>query len=171
MSKREVRLKSDAAASLFLESDIYKKANVVMLYMPLGNEVDTSGIMRAAFDDGKMIALPITDSEDKIYPCFIDKDTGFKKGKFSVTEPVSSERADVKKIDLVIVPGIAFDILGGRIGFGKGCYDTFLKGTTATKVGLCYDFQLLKRIETDPQDVAMDYIITESRIIKIQVGL
>lgn len=169
MEKSRVAEKSGRACKLFLESDLYKNANVLMLYMPLGNEVDTTEIINKAFADCKKVVFPVTNDESgEITPCYATEDTEFKKGAFSVREPNVIDIADVLDIDTVIVPGIAFDKSGGRIGFGKGCYDRFLIKTKATKIGFCYDFQLCLKIPVEKQDIKMDYVITEAGITKIE---
>ncbi len=158
--------KSDLAAEIFLKSTIYKNAKTLMLYMPLGKETDTGRIIERAFEDGKRTVLPLTDAKSgNITPVFFDKNTVFKKGSFSVLEPQEGEFLNKTKIDVVIVPGIAFSPKGGRVGFGKGCYDMFLVGMDAVKVGLCYEFQLCEDIPLDEHDVKMDYIVTEKRLI------
>ncbi len=161
MSKAEVQPKSSVIAKLFLESELYRNAKTIMLYMPLGNEVDTGSIMEKAFADGKRAVLPMTDSKDKIIPYYIDADTKLKIGAYSVREPIDTQMADPNDIDIVIVPGVAFDRYGNRVGFGKGCYDGFLKDTNALKVGVCYEFQMCDTIAADQYDVKMDYVISE----------
>lgn len=166
MSTEQVREKSRIISKLFLESSIYQKAKCLMVYMPLGNEVDTKFIMQSAFADGKQLIFPVTDTESgEITPYYADENTEFKKGAFSVSEPQSGRKADIKKIDVVVVPGIAFDRKGSRVGFGKGCYDKFLRKTDAVKVGICYDFQLCEEIEINDNDVKMDFLITENGLI------
>lgn len=168
MNKAEVTEKSRAAAKAFLESGLYKNAKQIMIYLPLGNETDTSGIISAAFRDGKQLVLPVTDPKTgEITPYLYQKDTKLKKGAFSVTEPADAEPADMSKTDVVIVPGVAFDRAGNRVGFGKGCYDRVLKDTTAVKVGFCYGFQVCGKIPAEEHDVKMDFLITENEIICI----
>ena len=164
MSKADARENSSVISELFLNSELYKNAKCIMLYMPLGNEVDTKDITKAAFKDGKKVVLPVTDNKNNIIPYFVKKDTEFQTGAFSVKEPIGTEKANTKEIDLVIVPGIAFDKSGNRIGFGKGCYDGFLKNINAVKVGICYEFQMCDEISADLFDVKMDYVITEKGI-------
>lgn len=166
MSKSEVCEKSRLAAEHFLKSDIYKNANCIMLYMPLGNETDTKDIMSAAFLDKKRVALPKTDAESgKITAVFVENGANFEKGAFFVPEPTEWTEADISMIDAVVVPGIAFDKGGARVGFGKGCYDGFLKGLMAVKIGLCYDFQICDKILCEEHDVRMDFIVSESGVI------
>ncbi len=164
LSESEVQQKSAAVADLFLKSEIYNAASCIMLYMPIFNEVDTLEIMKNAHQSGKKVVLPVTDVDDNITPCCADADTGFKSGRYSVQEPVGTQTAEPDEIDIVIVPGVAFDKSGNRIGFGKGCYDKFLKATKAVKVGLCYGFQLYDEIPADLYDVKMDYVICENGI-------
>lgn len=166
MDKTEVFEKSSKACKVFLESDLYKNAKVIMLYMPLGNETDTTDIIKQSFTDGKKLILPVTDEKTgEITPCYFEKDSEFSQGAFSVKEPCVKDVADALDIDVVIVPGIAFDKSGARVGFGKGCYDRFLIKADAVKIGFCYEFQLYDKIPSEEYDVKMDYIITESGII------
>lgn len=166
MSKSDVIEKSRECAKEFLISDFYKNADVIMLYIPLGNETDTTEIIKKAHDDNKRCVFPVTDEKSGIItPYYAERDTDFKKGAFAVMEPCKKEVADINDIDVIIVPGVAFCKNGGRIGFGKGCYDRFLESTRAIKIGYCYNFQLCDEIAGDAHDVNMDYLITESGMI------
>ncbi len=165
MTPCEVIEKSSLAQNRFLESSIYKNSKVIMLYMPLGNETDTALIMDRAFRDGKEVVLPVCDTDNiDIIPCCVWQNTIFKKGSYSISEPSEITIADETKIDVVLVPGIAFDKKGSRIGFGKGYYDKFLKKTKAVKVGFCYGFQLIDSIDTEEYDICVDFVVTENCI-------
>lgn len=167
LTKDEVQQKSKLVENEFLKSDIYKKAESIMLYMPIQNEVDTSGIIKTALSDGKKLVFPVTENgSGKITPFFANSETEFVKGNFSVPEPICSKAAKPEEIDVILVPGIAFDSSGNRIGFGKGCYDKFLSRCTALRVGVCYDFQLCERIAADVHDKKMDYILSENGLTK-----
>ena len=140
-----------------------------MCYMPLKGETDTSYIVKQAFLDGKRVALPVTSGDDAtVEAYYIDQDTTFKKGMFDVLEPVCKDKADIGDIDVVIVPGIAFDTNGARIGFGKGCYDRFLEAFSGVKVGYCYGFQIYDNVPCDEYDIMMDYIVSDIGIAKIK---
>ncbi len=91
-------------------------------------------------------------------------------GSYGILEPRTEKirKTRVEDIDLIIVPGVAFDKKGNRIGHGKGYYDRLLDKTNATKIGLAFEFQLLKEIPTDKHDLPIDILITEKRIIKCQ---
>lgn len=165
MSLEDVALKSRDACKLFLESDLYKNAKAIMLYMPLGKETDTSEIIKKSFADGKKVAFPVTDEKSgEITPCYATAETEFTKGGFSVKEPCGNDIANPTDFDVVIVPGIAFDTMGNRIGFGKGCYDKLLCKTNAVRVGFCYELQICDEIPAEEFDIKMDCIITETGI-------
>jgi len=157
--------KSNIICGLFTESDLYKNAETVMLYSPIRNETDTRTIIKKAFEDGKRVVLPVTCGDD-IYGVYLTAGSVMAKGRFDVPEPQNAEKADKMDIDIAAVPGIAFDRKGGRIGFGKGYYDRFLKDIRAVKIALCYDFQIADSIDTETFDIKMEYIITESGVIK-----
>lgn len=163
MTEEEVKLKSLGAAKMLTSTAFYKSAKTIMLYMPLGKETNTEEIIKAAFNDGKKVVFPVTDKDTgRITPYYAHKDTKFEKGAFSISEPVNTEVAEIEDIDVFVVPGIAFDERGVRVGFGKGCYDKLLKDCVGTKVGFCYDFQICEKVFADQHDIAMDYIVTES---------
>lgn len=167
LSEQEVAQKSRLVSNTFLESNIYKNCRCLMLYMPLGNETDTSHIIKEAFNDGKKVVFPVTDAKTGVItPYYADGDTKFKVGAFSVTEPVTGKIARPEDIDVILVPGIAFDRKGNRVGFGKGCYDRLLKSTKAIKVGYCYLFQICDEIPAESHDIKMDYIVNEKGIIE-----
>lgn len=167
MPEGDRAIKSRIVAELFLSSDIYQKAKVLMLYMPLGNETDTRDIIKTALADGKDVILPVTDGKSGIItPVYIDCKTVYVKGSLSISEPESGEMADVAEIDVFVVPGIVFDRKGGRIGFGKGCYDRLLKDAPGIKIGCCYDFQVCDEVCKDANDISMDYLLTEKGMIK-----
>lgn len=88
-------------------------------------------------------------------------------GSFHIEEPEGDETVDIDDIDLVVVPGVAYDRNGNRLGRGKGFYDRLLTGCRATKVGVGYGFQLVDEIECEPHDVSMDIVITEDRYLVI----
>ncbi len=169
MLRCDAETKSQAVAEAFLKSELYADARQIMLYMPLGNEVDLTAVKNAAFADGKCVVFPVTEQNSGIItPICVNENIVFEKGSFSVMEPQNTEIADMTKTDVVLVPGIAFDKSGTRVGFGKGCYDMLLKSYNGVKIGVCYDFQLQSEIPKDLHDVKMDYILTESGFKKCE---
>lgn len=158
--------KSLNASDIFLRHELYNGSRIIMSYKPLGKEIDTELIMNRAYRDGKKIILPVTDYDTGIItPCYADESVDFIKGAFSIEEPLEKIAADINDADVVLVPGIAFDRAGNRIGFGKGCYDMLLKNYKGIKIGYCYKFQIADYIPSDEYDIKMDYILCEEEII------
>ncbi len=132
------------------------KAEKVMLYNALPDEVRTSALI-ARWRDKKTIVLPTVVGDD-IVPVALDPDTGFAVGDFNILEPQNTPYEG--GFDLIIVPGVAFDPQGNRMGRGKGYYDRFLvKYPTVKKIGICFDFQLVEEIPAEPHDIRMDEVI------------
>lgn len=148
----------------------FKDAEKVLFYAPIHGEVDTFKIIKR-WTDKKEIFLPRTNKEEhRLEIHKIDNIENLKKGAFGITEPHENTReTDPRDISLVIIPGIAFDPKGHRIGFGLGYYDRLLKKTNCPKVGLAYEFQIIENVPgIEPNDVPVDIIVTEKRIINTQ---
>lgn len=153
---------SNRAAEAFLITDIYRSSGTIMLYMPIGSEADTSRIMRKALSDGKKVVIPVTSADGVITPAHIREETTYIKGAFCIPEPATGKTVPPDDIDVVIVPGLAFDKAGGRVGYGKGCYDRFLPLTNAVRIGYSFEELVWDEINTDSRDASMDYLLTES---------
>lgn len=93
------------------------------------------------------------------------QDTTLKQSSYGIMEPLGDNFTDYKKVDLIIVPGVAFDRKMGRLGRGRGYYDRFLSLVSAPKMGICFEFQLLDTIPVDTNDIKMDYIVSENEFI------
>lgn len=138
----------------------WAKANTVFLYHALTDEVDTTMLIDAAMQEGKTVLLPVIDGDDlrlKIH-------TGATQtGSYSIQEPIGEEFTCYKEITLSIVPGMAFDKKGNRLGRGRGFYDrTLPKLAEAYKIGLCFPFQLLESIPCEAYDIKMDAVLYDS---------
>lgn len=139
-------------------------AHNILLYYSLPDELLTHKFI-AKWYGKKNIFLPRVNGE---YLDILPYDPStLHFGAYNIVEPKGNNITDPCKIELIIVPAIAFDRKGNRIGRGKGYYDRLLPNTTATKIGVGYDFQLIDNIETEPHDITMDIVITESNIISI----
>ena len=133
------------------------KAEKVMLYYSLPDEVQTEDFI-AKWRKTKQIILPTVVGDD-IVPVMLDNSTTFAKGDFDIQEPQSEPYTG--GYDLIIVPGVAFDKNGNRLGRGRGYYDRFLcNHKDVKKIGICFDFQLADEIPTEPTDIRMDEIIS-----------
>lgn len=149
-------------------------SSCIMAYMDFKNEVITEFLIDHCLNLGKTVALPVIDSIDGVKKIFAyeikDRNNELKPGAYGILEPVRqlSRRIDPKEIDMVIVPGVAFDINGNRIGYGAGCYDVFLREVKerCKKVGVAFEFQVFSCIPKDEHDISMDAIFTENRVIE-----
>jgi 5-formyltetrahydrofolate cyclo-ligase len=162
---------SHAAQLNLLSLDEYAQAACVALYAPAHNEIDTGLILAEAFKAGKRLLYPAVCGHHMVFRHVTAVDE-LQEGSFGILEPCPTgvdHQADAA--DLIVVPGVAFDLAGHRIGYGKGFYDRFLQhpGRAAHLVGLCHDFQLVEgRVPADAHDIAMDVIVTETRIIRMK---
>lgn len=168
ISEDEFRSASLAIQHSFLETQEYHHARGLVVYAPIHNEVDTEQIVHAALESGKKIAFPAVVHHGLVFR-EVTEISSMKKGAFGILEPCSTGKPfQLEDADIFILPGIAFDVTGHRIGYGKGYYDKTLHRLEGQGrlVGLCYDFQLVDRIAGESHDVKMDVIITEKRIIR-----
>ncbi len=164
LSQSERQAKSTLILDVLLaEKSFYNSLNIAS-YLPIKAEVDTLGIFRKCLEMGKKVFFPKILGSEMV---FLKTETldELTPGPFNILEPpANSERAD--RLDLVLVPGLVFDLCGNRVGYGKGFYDTFLKNfPRQLSFALAYRFQVLKKIPTLNTDIKMGYIITEEGTI------
>lgn len=158
----EIHEKSIAICEKLLEINAFKNAKTIMIFMSAFKEPDTIPIIKNIFRLSKKVVVPVTDQQTKIItPSYINCLDDMIAGAYNILEPQIIKSAPLCAIDLVIVPGIAFDKNGNRLGFGEGYYDKFLKNYKKIKIGICYDFQLLDKLPADEHDIPMDIILTE----------
>lgn len=155
-----------------LNLPLYKTADVLFIYCSTGSEADTKSIILEALSCGKKVALPkCMNRQGKMSFYIIDRmDTSLKKGAFSVSEPDSEicQLAIGSEKSLCVVPGLAFDKKGNRLGYGKGYYDRFLSNFKGSSVGLCFDKCLCEELPCDKYDRRVDMIITESKVYNLR---
>ena len=150
----------------------------VMSYMSYKNEFPTHELNKKIIDAGYRLVLPFTDSDFNIIPCIIDSYDDLVISKLGIPEPVPAQCsvAALDDIDVILMPGVAFDTAGNRIGFGKGCYDRFIAageehGTGAHSpllAALAYDMQVISSVPSEETDRPCDVMITESGIRRIR---
>jgi 5-formyltetrahydrofolate cyclo-ligase len=141
---------------------VFKKAKTVMFYLPFDGEVNTGEMIKEAHRLGKIVAVPVCKGNRiTIRPCLLRNKAKVKKGPYGICEPAVKKYIKLEDLDLVIVPGIAFDKKGNRLGRGKGCYDYFLKRVTGdtASIGLAFDFQILPSLPATTTDVNVDRVI------------
>ncbi|MCD6170541.1 MAG: 5-formyltetrahydrofolate cyclo-ligase [Candidatus Latescibacteria bacterium] len=176
LSEDQVRQKSKLIIDRLRRFPLYQRADVIHCYLsvPKLGEVDTYDLIKRALKKGKRVVVPVTDfkrrvikhSEIRSLEELEQKPSGLKEPKRGYLRPI-----DLKLIDLVILPCVAIDPHGNRIGMGGGFYDRFLSDLHALSslphtVVLAYEFQMVDRIETGPQDVGVEWIITEEKIYR-----
>ena len=165
-SKKDTLDESKKIFSKIIETAEYKKAKNVLVYVSLKDEVQTDALIDDMISKKKNVYVPKTDLKKNVMDAIkLTKKTCFFENKIGISEPVEGEKAKKSDIDLIIIPAIAFDYWGHRIGFGNGCYDKFLKGSTAFKLGVGFDFQIIESIPAEDHDIKVDMIITEKRVI------
>lgn len=157
---------------LFLTGE-YIQAENILFYVSKGKEVRTEEVIKESIGR-KRVLIPVTDTEKHtITPVEIENyDEDLAPGNFSILEPKEDIREEfpLEDIDTVIVPGIAFDRRGNRVGYGKGYYDKLLSQMTdVMTIGLAYRFQLVERIPAEKHDVAVKKIITEKETIDCEI--
>jgi len=148
-----------------------------MFYVSFRSEVKTEKMIRNALNLGKRVAVPIVDREKIMVSEIKNLKEELTKGSLGLREPKKEfrRRVDQKKIDLVVVPGVVFDRTGGRLGYGRGYYDRFLRSSSialrmgrsahCALIGLAFDLQIARKIPLVGKDVRVDKIVTESGII------
>ncbi|MGI0004839.1 MAG: 5-formyltetrahydrofolate cyclo-ligase [Nitrososphaera sp.] len=142
-----------------IASKEFAHAKVIGAYHAAGSEVRTSMIIDTAVKQGKKVALPRTEGDRMV---FYELAGGLVEGKFGIMEPRPTTPVD--GIDLIIVPGVAFDLKGCRVGYGKGYYDRFLSMQHSFSMGLAYSFQILDELPRGRFDRRIAAVATESGI-------
>ena len=157
--------KSDIIKDKLFKEEMFKKAKVVMFYVSLKDEVDTLPMIDEALKAGKRVCVPVILKEEmKLIAGEIkDRKQDLEKQHFGIYQPRKDKVKEVplKDIDLVVVPGIAFDKNNVRLGRGHGYYDRFLSGlpSRADTIGLCFQFQVLEHLPKHPHDIPVSKII------------
>jgi 5-formyltetrahydrofolate cyclo-ligase len=162
LSERAVAQKSAVIQGRLLGLDEFRHARLVHCYVGVkAGEVRTDRILAETLRSGRRLALPRIEG-DRLIHHEIRSTEELVPARFGLYEPPSSApRIDPAEIDLVVVPGLAFDRAGNRLGFGKGYYDRFLGEARAGKVALLYAVQLLDEVPADEHDVPVDMLVTE----------
>lgn len=174
MSSDEKEEKDNVIICKFLNSNYYKNSNKIFIYVSYSSEIDTIKIINKALGDGKEIFVPRTVFDTKAMDAVkINSLENMKKDRYGILEPEEGKPCvDPDELDLIVVPGVAFDKKGGRMGYGAGYYDRYFKKISnekrnhVKKVALAYDFQIIDDVPMDKQDVKIDYIITDKNIIE-----
>lgn len=139
----------------------FKEAQTVLLYWSMEDEVQTHDFVNRWYKE-KTLLLPCVDGDDLRLRQYTGPECLKEGEQFGIGEPTGPEFTDLERVEMIIVPGVAFDRTGNRMGRGRGFYDRLLKSTPrAFKVGVAFNFQMVERVPTEDFDVPMDAVLTE----------
>lgn len=168
------KIEEKIIAETLLNSEIYKNSKSIFIYNSFRSEVDTSYIIEEALNE-KIVALPVTNINDHSMEAYeINKDSVFIQDSYGIQSPdkKTSKIINPKEIDLAIVPLLAFDAYGNRLGYGGGYYDRYLPRLRedAICVGLAFSNQFIEEIPIEKYDKKLDYVITVKYIENKPIG-
>ena len=169
--ENELSEKNELIKNRLFEFANFQESKIVLLYVTNSYEVNTANILKECFNSEKIVVLPVFDTKKRDMKLMKADNyiSDLKIGPRGILEPVAGKCkiVPVELIDIAIIPGIALDEKGGRIGSGEGYYDRLIPrlSVTTRKVALAYEDQIIKQVPTEAHDRHVDIIITEKRII------
>lgn len=159
MTEEEIVERSNALAEKFYNSPAYQAASTIYGYLPYNQEVRTVPMLQRALDDGKRVAVPKVYGDEMRF-IYLEDLTQVSKGYAGIPEPIADVPVAEDKQALVLMPGLAFDPQGHRIGYGGGFYDKFLaKEPHHPTLALCYEFQMQAHLDTEEFDIPVDTVL------------
>lgn len=165
LSDFERELESEQVCKKIMELESYKNSKNILSFMNFGSELTIEILNKWIVEEGKNLYLPRVEKDGTL--SVVEYGSGFTVGQFGIREPIGRKYSG--KLDLIIVPGLAFDKDGNRIGYGKGYYDRlFLSYPTTIKVAPIFEFQLFDKIPYEEHDIKLDFIVTKNEILKIK---
>jgi 5-formyltetrahydrofolate cyclo-ligase len=166
---RSILEKSKRIEQLLIKQKEYHQSSTILYYVSYDNEVRTHDLIKQALKGGKTVLVPISDTKSRtLKAAHITSWTDLAAGAYDILEPRKEIQnlVPLETIELILVPGIAFDVKGNRLGHGKGYYDWLLtKLPTAYSIGLAFSFQMVKEIPVEVNDKTVQTIITENQVI------
>jgi len=160
---------SETLCKLLKRQAVWKSAGSILFFAPMAGEPDIWPLMAQAIELGKVVALPryLPETETYIACRVLDVDTEIEPGKFGIREP-NARLAEVplNQLDLVLVPGVAFDLSRRRLGRGRGFYDRLLAEVHGVTCGVGFNEQIVEHIPVEPHDVVLNCILTPTRWIE-----
>lgn len=169
MTPEQRALESKRARALLERQEKWIQARSILLYAPLPEEPDVWPLVETSLAAGRIVTLPRFDpiTDQYVAGRVQDPEKDLRSGRFGIREP-TDECAVVpwNRLDFLLVPGVAFDLRGGRLGRGKGCYDRLLALARGTTCGVAFEEQIVDGIPVEPHDVLLNCILTPSRWIE-----
>lgn len=168
----EARAKSAAIWERLSILREFSGAKCLLSYVSAKDEVETHGLIRQLLAMGRRVCVPYCDAATQGYLAseVRDFDADMTTGRFGIPEPrpEAIRPAALDQIDVVLVPGLAFDETGNRLGRGLGHFDRLLQQTSGVRIALAFDFQLLEEVPTEAHDARMGFIVTETRMVNLK---
>ncbi len=159
MTEEEIVERSNALAEKFYNSPAYQAASTIYGYLPYNQEVRTVPMLQRALDEGKRVAVPKVYGEEMRF-IYLEDLTQVSKGYAGIPEPIADAPVAEDPRALVLMPGLAFDPQGHRIGYGGGFYDRFLaQEPHHPTLALCYEFQMQAHLDTEEFDIPVDTVL------------
>ncbi|MFA6456548.1 MAG: 5-formyltetrahydrofolate cyclo-ligase [Bacteroidota bacterium] len=168
LSKAEVRERSKLILEQLLSLPEFFRADTVHTYISSkNNEVDTHELIRVLVKQKKRVIVPISDKATKTMKhSELFSLSELVGGAYGILEPKMYRPVPVRNLQAIIVPALAVDLKGNRLGFGAGFYDRFLHAMQVPVIALAYDFQIVDEVPIEPTDVPVSFIVTEHEIIR-----
>ena len=163
LSERDIDARSRILAGRLFQSEFYRSARALYAYMAFNQEVRTEPIIRQAWADGKRVAVPKVAGRLMRFIWIEDFSRLAPQGAFGIPEPLDDGPEADDPTALILVPGLAFDASGHRVGYGGGFYDRFLAAEPGhSTAALCYDFQFLPLLDVETHDMPVNLVITDA---------
>ena len=159
MTQQQIAETSEKLAVQLFAHPAYRNAKSIYGYLSYNQEVRTLPILEQAQKDGKRVAVPKVIGDEMVF-LWLDDLNAVELGYCRIPEPIANEPVADDETALVLMPGLAFDPMGHRCGYGGGFYDRYLESHTAhPTLALCYGFQMFDRLNTDAHDIPVDHVL------------
>ena len=166
----EVRSRSEAIDALVMTLPAFTAARRILAYVSRGNEVMTHELIQRLLAAGREVGVPMFDAAREEYRASLVREfpADLQEGKLRILEPKPAAVRPVRMdyFEALLIPGLAFDERGHRLGRGKGYFDRMLEQTRGVKIALAYDFEVLAEVPAAVHDVPMDFIVTETQVVQ-----
>lgn len=170
LSRAEREARAAAGRARLRRQPLWREAGAILFYAPVGDELDLWPLLLGALTEGKTVALPRFVAAASAYEAagVSDPARDLRPGRFGIREPGPGCPAiPLNRLDLILVPGIAFDLCGHRLGRGQGFYDRLLSRVSGLKCGVAFDEQVVPALPVEPHDVRVDCILTPTRWLRL----
>jgi 5-formyltetrahydrofolate cyclo-ligase len=170
LSSEERKRKSQEIGQRLFSIPEFHEARTILFFASFRSEVETGDMIRRALAMGKRVVLPKVKDRELALFRITDFDKDVAPGAWNIPEPAKGTPSDLQDIDLIIVPGAAFDEKGNRLGYGAGFYDKLLSDYRKTTIALAFEVQIVPTVPADQHDIPIKKIVTEKRVITAQTA-